>query len=594
MSQPPESLKKKIKLFPHKPGIYLFKNREGDIIYIGKAHSLKERVSSYFQTTSDVKVKNILAETEDVDFILTGSNQEAAFLENNFIRRYQPKFNLRLKDDKTFPYLKLTVDETFPGIYFTRKIEDDKSRYFGPFFLAHQARKSIQLINRYFGIRGCEEPIPGRRKRPCLEYELKLCLAPCVGYISEAEYRENIRNTILFLEGKTEKLLKILRKKMMEAASLEKFEEAAHWRDLIQTIEHMREKPKLISPRKENKDIFGFFREKEKIAIYAFLMRGGRVIESKEFFFEAKTNSSDEDVFSSLLQNFYMKCGDFPDKILLPFPLEKKDTVEKKLSSLAAKKVEITFPLKGKNKQLVRLARKNAWLFLQKKEGALSPLLKLKEILRLPSLPERIEGFDISNTGGRESVGSLVVFEDGMPDKEEYRKYIIRTVTGPDDVASLKEVITRRYRKLIEEKKKLPDLILVDGGKGQLSAAREALGKLGLENLPLVSLAKKEEIIFSPSRKNGIKLDRTSPALKLLQSIRDEAHRFALSFHRLRRAKKASESLIDGIEGIGKKRKLMLLRTYRSIEEMRKASEEELASLVGKKAALALKEKLGP
>lgn len=585
-------LKSKIELLPKKPGIYLFKDKDDDIIYIGKAHSLKDRVYSYFQLTSDAKVNNILSETADIDFILTDSNKEAAFLENNFVRRYQPKHNIRLKDDKSFPYLKVTVQEEFPGIYFTRKVEPDKSRCFGPFSLAHQARKSISLVNKFFGIRGCEEPIPGKRTRPCLEYDLKLCSAPCVNCISESEYKENVKNALLFLEGKTEELLKILKKRMMEAASQEKFEEAARCRDIIRTIEHIREKPKLISPRMENKDIFGFSRDKERVAIYVFFMRNGRVVESEEISSEEKRNVPDEEVLWSFFTQFYENRSELPDEILLPFPLTPDDKVLEKLFPQAQRKIEVTVPRKGKNRQLIEMAQKNAELLLQKKEGEHIPLAEIKNVLNLKSFPRRIEGFDISNIGGKETVGSLVVFEDGLPKKEEYRKYKIKTVRGPNDVASLQEVIGRRYIKVLEEKGNPPDLILVDGGKGQLSAARKSLQELGLGTIPVISLAKKQEIIFTPWEKEGLSLERTSPALKLFQNIRNEAHRFALSFHRTRRTKKNFESLLDNIPGLGNKRKMLLRAKYKGMEEIKMASHEELASVIGKKAAYTLKQSL--
>lgn len=587
-----ENLRKKIEGFPRKPGIYFFKNKEGEVIYIGKAHSLLDRVRSYFQPTSDLKITNILAETDGVDFILSGSSREAAFLENNFIRRYQPKFNLRLKDDKSFPYLKLTVQERYPAVNFTRRVEEDGARYFGPFSPALQARKTIQLLSKYFGIRICEEPVPGKRKRPCLEYDLKLCSAPCVDYISEAEYRERVYNALLFLEGKTEKLLRILRQKMEEASGREEYEQAANWRDLIQTIKQVKEKPRVISVEPENKDIFGFSRDRENISLYVFFMREGKVIESEYMFFQEKEKSSESEILSESLERFYKSRSSLPDKILLPFEPARKEGLSKTLSALKGKKIKIIIPAKGENKKLVELAGRNAESLLQKKSEALSPLQELKKILGLKTAPGRIEGFDISNIGGEESVGSMVVFKNGLPSKDNYRKYKIKTVAGPDDVRSLEEVVRRRYSRLLEEKKELPDLILVDGGKGQLNAARKALEELGLERLPVASLAKKEEVIFTPSRKDGIKLDRTSAALKLFQNIRDEAHRFALSFHRLQRKKRSFASQLDGISGLGKKRKAALLEKYRDLNAIKTADFEELAKVIGNKAAKALLDKL--
>ncbi|TEU06589.1 MAG: excinuclease ABC subunit UvrC, partial [Candidatus Aminicenantes bacterium] len=556
-------LKSEIKNLPKKPGIYFFKDKGGEVIYIGKARSLKDRVKSYFLPTSDAKIKKILSETEEIDFILTDSAKEAAFLENNFIRQHQPRFNLRLKDDKSFPYLKLTLQEKFPAIYLTRRVEEDGAKYFGPFSPAHQARNTIHLSAKYFGVRTCQESVPGKRKRPCLDYDLKLCSAPCVEYISESDYRESIKNAFLFLEGKTEKLLKILKKKMQEAAARQEFEQAAHWRDIIRTIEEIKAKPKLISVGMENKDIFGYSRENKNVALYVFFMRKGKVIESEDIFFQEKEDIADKEILSNYLKKIYKHRKSMPDKILLPFAPEEKDGILKRVSNLREEKIEIIVPRKGKNKKLVDFASSNAEILLRKKYEGLAPLMEIKKIFNLKSIPERIEGFDISNIGGEESVGSLVVFENGRPQKNDYRKYKIKTVAGPNDVASLQEVIRRRYKRILEEKKDFPDLILVDGGKGQLNAARGALEELGVGNLPIVSLAKKEEIIFAPDRKKGISLERTSPALKLFQNIRDEAHRFAISFHRLRREKRSFESRLDNIPGLGKKRKAALLDKYK-------------------------------
>jgi len=585
-------LRKKIESFPQRPGIYFFKNKKGEVIYIGKAHSLQDRVKSYFQPTSDLKIRNILAETEDIDFILTGSAREAAFLENNFIRQHQPKFNLRLKDDKSFPYLKLTVKEKFPAINFTRRVEEDGAKYFGPFSPSHQARKTIQLVAKYFGIRTCQEPVPGKRKRPCLEYDLKLCSAPCTESILESDYRESVENALLFLEGKTEKLLKILRQKMEEAADRQKFEQAANWRDLIQAIEQIKEKPKLISVGLENRDIFGFSRDRGNVSLYVFFMREGRVIESEYMFLQEKEEVPDGEILSESLEKFYKNRRSLPEKILLPFEPNRKEELSKMFTDLKGERVQLIIPLKGKNKELVDLASRNAESLLEKKAETQSPLSEIKKILGLEIVPGRIEGFDISNIGGEESVGSLVVFEKGAPLKDDYRKYKIKTVTGADDVRSLQEVVRRRYSRLLEEEKELPDLILVDGGKGQLNAARRALEELGIGQLPLVSLAKKEEIIFTPSRKNGIRLERTSPALKLFQNIRDEAHRFALSFHRLRREKRSFASQLDGINGLGIKRKSALLVRYKDINAIKKASFEELSRIIGTKATKALLDKI--
>ena len=585
-----EKLKRKITLLPDKPGIYFFKNKRGEFIYIGKARSLRERVKAYFTPSRDPKVTNIIAETVDLDFILTGSEKEAAFLENNFVQRHQPKFNLRLKDDKAFPYLKLPVSEKYPGVYLTRKVVADGATYFGPFSPASQVRKSIHLLNKYFGIRGCEEAVPGRRKRPCLEYELKLCSAPCVGFIGEKGYRENLKNALLFLEGKTEELLQAIEVKMKEAAERQDYEQAAHWRDLIRAVTQIRDKPGMISVGLENIDIFGFVREKNRASLYIFFMRKGKVAAAEEASIEAETEAPDAEVLKRFLEVFYGRAEDLPDKILLPFPFPGYREWGKRVFGGKKRRIRLSFARQDTDQKLVEMANKNASLLLRKDQRWPDPVDELANVLKLAEPPARIEGFDISTTGGEESTGSVVVFKEGRPKKDEYRKFKIKSVSGPDDIASLQEIIERRYRRVLEEKGMLPDLIMVDGGKGQLRAAQAVLQKLGLGKIPLISLAKREEMIFIKDRKEGFRLERTSSALRLLQHLRDESHRFAISFHRQRRKKRSFESRLDGIRGLGEKRKRSLLARFQNLEEIRQASLEELALLVGMNVARKIKE----
>lgn len=592
MDNTKNSLRAKIETFPKKPGIYFFKDKNRDVIYIGKARSLRDRIKSYFAVNTDIKVNSLLNETRDIAYILTGSEKEAVFLENNFIRQYQPKFNQRLKDDKSYPYLKMAISERFPGIYLTRKVEADGAKYFGPFSPARQARQTIRLISKYFGIRTCPEKIPGSRSRPCLEYDLKLCSGPCTGLISEREYKESLDNAILLLEGKVERLRNISREKMIKAAERENFEQAAQWRDLIHTLEHIKEKPKMISVGLDNIDIIGFAGKGEQAALYIFSMRKGKVIESESAVRKKTGSHSRENLLSSLLIGFYRGRKDWPKKILLPFSPDDRQKLQQDISRLAGKNIPFLVPQRGKNKRLVDLADRNAEIVLRETDIGLFPLEEAKRALNLDSIPRRIEGFDISNTGGQESVGAVVVFENGYPQKKEYRKYRIRTVEGPDDVASLQEIIRRRYERIKKEKKDLPDLILVDGGKGQLNATLKTLKKMGLENLAVVSLAKKEEIIFTQERKQGLFLDRTSPALKLLQHIRDEAHRFAVSYHRAKRTKRSFASELDGIPGLGPKRKSQLLAKFKDIAAIRKASVEDLAKITGKQVAARICEQL--
>ncbi|MGZ5468963.1 MAG: excinuclease ABC subunit UvrC, partial [Candidatus Aminicenantales bacterium] len=526
--------------------------------------------------------------TTDIDFILTGSEKEAAFLENNYVQQYQPRFNLRLKDDKSFPYLKITTGERFPGVYFSRKVEPDGSRYFGPFSPAHRARSSIHLVNKHFGVRGCEETVFRGRKRPCLEYELKLCSAPCVGCISEADYRENVENACLFLEGRMPELARTLKARMERAAEEEKFEEASRWRDLLRTIEDYRDRPGMISTALEDQDVVGLSRIADRAAAYVFFMRKGKIRDSAARSIDGPSDTSDAEILGDFLAGFY-RDRELPPRLLLPARPAQTTGLQ---ALLGWAKVRIIVPHGGKNRKLVDLAGRNAESYLVKQAGNLMPLEELKTALALPALPRTIEGFDISNTGGEESVGSLVVFRDGRPDKDSYRKFLIRTVEGSNDVASLGEVITRRYRKLQDEGATLPDLIMVDGGKPQLGAGEKALAGLGLSHVPLVAIAKKEEILFTPESREGIRLDRTSGALKLVQAVRDETHRFAITFHRGRREKKSFESLLDGIPGVGPKKKSTLLAHYGSLEAIRTAPRDELDSLVGSAAAAKVLERL--
>jgi excinuclease ABC subunit C len=583
-----DELKVRAAELPAKPGIYFFKNAAGEVVYIGKARSLRDRVRSYFLPNPDFKVRNILRETADIDFILTGSEKEAAFLESNYVQQHQPRFNLRLKDDKSFPYLKVTVGENYPGVYFNRRVEDDGSRYFGPFSPAHRARSSIHLVNKHFLVRGCEAAVFRNRKRPCLEYELRLCSAPCVKFISEDDYRENVDNACLFLEGRMPELARTLKAKMERAAGEEKFEEAARWRDLLRTVEDYRDRPGTISVALEDQDVVGFAREEGLASAYVFFMRKGKIRNSAARLIEVPAEVPDADVLGDFLARFY-RDYETPPRLLLPFPPSEKTGLQ---TLLDWAKVRVLVPRGGKNRKLVDLAGRNAEAHLRKQARDAKPLEELKTALGLASVPRWIEGFDISNTGGEESVGSLIVFRDGRPDKDGYRKFLIRTVEGSNDVASLEEVISRRYRRALEEKGALPDLIMVDGGKPQLGAAQKALTALGISGVPLVSLAKKEEVLFTPEARDGIRLDRTSAALKLIQAIRDETHRFAIAFHRGRRAKRSFASRLDGITGVGPKKKTALLSRYPSLEAIRDAPRGELEKLVGAGLAAAVLKRL--
>ncbi|MBM3295687.1 MAG: excinuclease ABC subunit UvrC [Candidatus Aminicenantes bacterium] len=522
---------------PAKPGIYLFKNRRGEVIYVGKARSLAARVRTYFQPTDDPKVRHIVAETAAIDYLLTGSEREAAFVENNFIQQFQPKYNLRLKDDKSFPYLRVTVKAEVPGIDLGRKAARDGSRYFGPFSPAREARKTIGLVAKHFRIRTCQDAVFKGRKRPCLNHDLKLCSGPCVGLISQAEYADSVRNAVLFLEGRGKELAGHLKESMRRAAEAERFEEAAHWRDVLRTLEHLRAKPGMISVKLEDQDIVGYAQSGPARAFHVFLMRRGKVREAREAGWE-EADASPPASLRRFLESFY-GSRPAPKRVLVPFAPERADDLSDMLAGRAGRKVEMAVPARGRGRALLDLAGRNAESLLRKSLDVEASLEELKSLLGLSVLPVRIEGFDVSDTSGTETVASLVVFRGGWPDKAEYRKYKIKTVAGPNDVASLAEAVRRRYLRRLEEKTALPDLILVDGGKPQLGAARKVLEELGLAEIPLAALAKREEIIFSPAHPDGLRLDRTGAAQRLLQYVRDEAHRFAVAFHRRRRAKRA-------------------------------------------------------
>ncbi len=589
-----DRLKARAAEMPAKPGIYFFKNAAGEVVYIGKARSLRDRVRSYFLPDPDVKVRAILRETASIDYVLAGSEKEAAFLENNYVQRHQPRFNLRLKDDKSFPCLKVTAGEMFPGVYSSRRVERDASRYFGPFSPARRARTSIHLVNKLFGVRGCENAVFRGRKRPCLEYELKLCSAPCVGFISEEGYRRDVEAACLFLEGRMPELARTLRERMEGAAREQRFEEAARWRDVLRTVEDMRDRPRSISVALEDQDAAGFAREGDRAAVHVFFMRRGKIRSSEAALIEAPAGVPDADVLGKLLAGFYGSPSDreIPPRLLLPFRPTNAEALETVLGGRTGRRSPLHVPRGGRDLKLVALAARNAEAHLHKTAPGPGPLEALQQALGLERPPRTIEGFDVSNTGGEEPVSSLVVFRDGRPDKDAYRKYRVRTVEGPNDVASLEEVIIRRYRRVLEERGPLPDLVMVDGGRPQLSAARKALSGLGLEDLPLVSIAKREEILFTAGAPQGLRLPRTSAALKLVQAVRDEAHRFAISYHRGRREKRSFASELDGIPGLGPKKKAALLARYGSLEAVQAAPVPDLERIVGRTAAAKVRENL--
>lgn len=580
------NLKKKADRLPDKPGIYFFKNAHGEVIYIGKARSLQERIRNYFLPTSDPKVEHLIKEASDVDYILTTSEKEAFFLESNFVRQHQPKFNLRLKDDKSFPRLRVTVNEEFPGIYFSRQMEEDGARYFGPFIPAQKARTAIHLITKLFKLRSCENAVFKSRKRPCLDYEMGLCSAPCAGLIDKKSYRESVDHALLLLEGRTKRLRLIIRKKMEQASAKLEFEEAARCRDLLDILDDLSEKPVAISVELKDMEVAGFASQPEAAAFYVFVIRKGKIVDAFDWIYQLKPGQTKENIWSRFLDELN-RLSIKMTTLILPVELFSKITKESAIGKLSG-----TIPFRPahsvREKELTDLARKNAEELLKKFALDAQPLEELRKELGLASLPRLIIGCDISTTGGQGSTGSIVAFRNGKPDKNLYRIFKIKSVRGPDDTACLKEVINRYFKHLSEHWVDLPDFVLVDGGKGQLSVVSREMNKFGLGHIPVASIAKKEEIIFSTFRPSGISLPPYSPALKLIQRIRDEAHRFAISYHRKLRQKKSFFSDLDGIPGLGPAKKALLRQKFESVEAIRLAGPDIVARIIGQKTAASL------
>jgi len=576
----------KLKNIPPGPGVYLYKDDRGQIIYCGKAKSLRNRVRTYFQDSRnlDERKDQMMDHIADVEFIMTDTEGEALALENNVIKQNKPKYNILLRDDKTYPFIKLTVQETYPRAMITRRVKKDGAYYAGPFFPAGLARKTIRLIERYFLIRNCSIVIDGNRPRPCLQYYIHRCLGPCVtGLTSYEQYQEAVKDVKLFLEGRNSDLIDRLREKMDESASAEQFELAAHYRDAIQTMEQLAERQKMAVMGYDDIDIFGYHAEESMVAVSIFHMRGGRIVDKRELFWEDLEEFIPGEFFEALLKQYYLDAPFIPVEVHVPADFEDRALLEQWLSERRGRKVEIRTPLRGFKRELIDLVHRNARLsFLQRfRSSILSPALigkELEETLDLDKPPRRIECFDISNLQGSDIVASMVVWEDGRMKKSDYRRFIVRSVSGaPDDFQSMREVVTRRYKRVQEEGLNMPDLVLIDGGIGQLHAALSALDSLNIVDQPLASIAKREETIFVAGREDEpILLERRSPVLRLIQQIRDESHRFAINFHRERRGKRHLSSELTGIEGIGSRTTRKLLTHFGSLNKVRNASVDEL------------------
>jgi excinuclease ABC subunit C len=590
-------LRDKAGQLPLAPGVYLYKDAAGRVIYVGKAKSLRLRVRSYFSEDklADIKTGTLIAEASDLDYILVDNEKEALALENNLIKQYKPRFNILLRDDKTYPYIKLT-HETYPRVYVTRRLRKDGATYFGPYFPANLAHRLVHFIHRYFLVPSCKVDLERRHPKPCLQYHIHRCLGPCVeGLTTGDAYAGAVRDVRLFLDGRHGDLAAGLRARM-ETASIEmRFEEAASMRDLLATVEEIAERQKMAAAKGDDVDILACYAEPPLVALNLFHLRNGLIVDRREFFWEDQEEFDEGQLFSSLLTQLYLDQQFIPAEIHVPVEFEDREALEELLSEKRGHRVEIRTPQRGQKKALLDLVRTNARHSFDARFRVLKPSSKaiqeaLRDSLNLAAAPARIECFDISHIQGTDKVASMVVWEDGRMKKADYRKFIIRTVVGNDDFASMREVVTRRYARLLEEKRPLPGLVLIDGGLGQLHAAAGALEAIGIIDQPLASIAKREEIIYVYGQEDEpVTLDRFSPILHLVQSIRDEAHRFAVTFHRSRRNARQLTSELDAVPGVGEKTVRKLLTRFGSSELVRSATEDQLAEVVGRAAARRVK-----
>ena len=612
-------LQQKIRTIPSSPGVYLYKNTEGEVIYVGKAKSLRHRVGSYFHDGrgTDAKTGTLLREAVDVDYIVVANNKEALALENHLIKQKKPRFNILLRDDKTYPYVKLTLGERYPRVYVTRRLKKDGSAYYGPYFPANLAYRIADLIHRSFLVPSCNVDLNRTHPRPCLQYYIGRCLGPCVAGLTTPEiYQEAVRDVKLFLDGQQAELTRSLRARMAKAAEAEEFERAAKYRDLISTVEQLQEKQRIAAAEGDDADVFGYHYENRMLAVNLFHMRGGRVLDRREFFWEdlpdfdeavgdgsRGSGSSEFDpsqFFSQFLTQLYIGQPYVPRNVYVPVNFEDREMLEEVLSEqiagegARAMRAHIVVPQRGDKRSLIDLASNNAKQLYDQRFRVMKPNARaiqeaVQDALALPELPKRIECFDISHIQGAETVASMVVWEEGKMKKSDYRKFIIRTVEGVDDFASMREVVTRRYKRIQDEKKDMPSLILIDGGLGQLHAAAEALTSLEIINQPLASIAKREEIIYVCGQEDDpIALDHHNPVLHLVQLIRDEAHRFAVTFHRKRRQMRDRTTELREIPGVGERTTRRLLEHFGSLQAVKQADVAALSAVVTKSQAEAI------
>ena len=617
-------LQEKMRTLPTRPGVYLYRNAQGEVIYVGKAKNLRSRVRSYLlaEAQANAKTGSLMREAVDVDYILVENEGEALALENNLIKQRKPRFNILLRDDKTYPYVKLTLADRYPKVFVTRRLRKDGSAYYGPFFPGNLAHRVVDLIHRSFLLPSCKVDLSRYHPRPCLQYYIKRCLGPCVEALTTPqEYREAVRDAQMFLEGRQTELSSSLEQRMEAAAASEQFELAARYRDLLITMSQVQERQRMATTDGDDADVYGYHHENGMLAVNLFHMRGGKIVDRREFFWEelpevpeldsseAKSETDSQPFgegfdasffFSALLKQLYIDQQYVPRTVYIPVDFADRDTLEGLLSERAQHKVELCVPRRGEKRSLVDLAGQNAKQSFDQRFRVLQPSRKvieeaLQDLLTLPDLPKRIECFDISHIQGAETVASMVVWEDGAMKKSDYRKYQIKTVEGVDDFASMREVVGRRYRRVQDEQKAMPSLILIDGGLGQLHAAAEALELLGITTQPLASIAKREEIIYLYGQEDEpIVLDRRSPVLHLVQKIRDESHRFAVTYHRKRREIRDRESNLLTIPGVGPQTRNRLVAHFGSLRGVQDASLQALSSVVAPHLAAAIHEYFHP
>jgi excinuclease ABC subunit C len=596
-------LKEQLEILPDRPGVYLFKDNMGRVIYVGKASSLRNRVVSYFSARNQLsgKLERLVDRISDLDAIVTDTEYEALILENDLIKKYRPVYNVRLKDDKTFPYLKIDVKSDWPTVRITRRFHKDGGRYFGPFISVYSLRQTLNLIRKIFPFRSCHRKITGKDARPCLEYHLKSCVAPCIGAVNREDYKDIIKEVILFLEGKQELVIHDLKKKMEEASKQQQYERAAMLRDQVRAVEQVIESQRIAVTIRGDEDAIALAQTRELAYVEIFFIRNNKLTGRDYALLDGIRDEEPGQIMTSFVKQYYSSASSIPPLILLQYPVDEPKVIAGWLSNQRGASVELRVPLRGFKRQLIDIVDENARQGLALYQARQSKIMEsalvmeeLKDRLSLSRMPMRIEGYDVSNIRGNQAVGSMAVFSKGLSKRAQYRRFRIKTVSGIDDYAMIKEMLKRRFKRALVTDKKwaaMPDLILIDGGKGHLNAALDVINELGLDSVPAAALAKENEEVFIAGRSKPLNIPRTSAALHLLQRIRDEAHRFALGYHHKLRQKESIASALDTVPGIGPKRKKALLKRFGTVRNIKDASIEELSQVAGITGKLAEKVK---